>query len=487
MQIRQIYKFFAAMFLIISIFIVLSGGVGVTYAAQNEYSSVLADLRKDSNFNTNYYPSNSKDYSIKLIQIAESSGKELFVYTYQPCQKTTPLTAVQINIALTDKLGGEVTDETQLYEKDKPKLYDLELINSDGVFCKYKVNGFTVGSEAVRYYNITSIFRKWIKDVDSETGNDNEKNFVYSKVGKLYRAETVDGKVSYTDVIRDVVEIINPYVDFMSYYEGMTWASAFGLAPEKYTDVHYIAFSTDKKIDTLKEADVTYRTQDYKVEAFNKGTVYGDESDPQYITLTGEMTGSAGGGFLSDKYTWKCIQTTDDFIKSTGIDSGNIAYDNLKDTEFVLVFHTTPFEFKEVYSVFQGHSREISGTKVSRASILRLMFQTGEKTYNLGVLMDQQTGDDIPGNGVKPLTFFAYIWRCIVRLFKGTATLTEQIVAVVTLFIVVLALPILLTVLSLCFPAFGAVVKTILKGLWWIISAPIQFLKWVFNKLKGGD
>ena len=35
---------------------------------------------------------------------------------------------------------------------DGTQLYGLTLINSDGVFCKYKVNGVTVSSDVVRYY-----------------------------------------------------------------------------------------------------------------------------------------------------------------------------------------------------------------------------------------------------------------------------------------------------------------------------------------------
>lgn len=138
----------------------------------------------------------------------------------------------------------------------------------------------------------------------------------------------------------------------------------------------------------------------------------------------------------------------------------------------------------------------LDGTKVSDVDILRLMFETDGITYNLGALMDQIEGDDIPGNTVKPMGFWAYIWRCIVRLFNGTATLGEQIVAIITLFICLLLLPILLTVLSFVFPAFGAVMKTILngiwtgikwpfKGLWWLICLPFKGIKALINKIRG--
>ena len=59
-----------AFMLVLSLF----AGQGVTpaFAETSNFSSVLADLQKDSNFNFADYPENSKDYSIQVIQIAES-------------------------------------------------------------------------------------------------------------------------------------------------------------------------------------------------------------------------------------------------------------------------------------------------------------------------------------------------------------------------------------------------------------------------------
>ena len=364
-------KFLHILIALLLLVIVFIGGQGLTpaFADTSNYTSVLTDLQKDSNFNVDNYPYKADDYSIQVIQIAESVNGELFVYTYQPCQKTTYLVATKINMSLAESVDGT-------------RLYGLTLINISGVFGKYKVNDITISNKTTRYYNITSIYREWLKGIDEETGSDNIINSKYFCVGKLYKAETVDGSVKYSCRQTDTVEIKNPYVDFLSYYAGATWGSLFGLEPDKYTDVHYIAFSTDKKIDALKEADVTYSTQSYKKEAFSNEVTYGEKSKPQYITLTGKMSGTTPDGFLAGKYSWKCIQRTSDFIKSTGMDNGNYAYDNIKDTEFVLVFLTTPYTQKQVYSFMQGHGYEVTGTKVSDVSILRLMFETNGVTYN---------------------------------------------------------------------------------------------------------
>ena len=49
-----------------------------------EYTSVLEDLVKDENFNIEEYPVIEENYSLQVIQIAESEDNELFIYVYQP-------------------------------------------------------------------------------------------------------------------------------------------------------------------------------------------------------------------------------------------------------------------------------------------------------------------------------------------------------------------------------------------------------------------
>ena len=121
----------------IFIFIFQMGG-GAVYrtavsarAETSNFSSVLADLQKDSNFNFADYPENSKDYSIQVIQIAESKQGNLYLYTYQPCQNTLPLVATKINLSL-----SETADET--------RIYGLKQVSTWGVFCKYEIESVKV-------------------------------------------------------------------------------------------------------------------------------------------------------------------------------------------------------------------------------------------------------------------------------------------------------------------------------------------------------
>jgi len=90
MEKRKLHKRFfavlAVMLLILPLF--LTGAAGVTaFAAETDYTDALEDLQKDENFNVEEYPDNAKDYSIQVIQIAESTAGELFIYTYQPWWK----------------------------------------------------------------------------------------------------------------------------------------------------------------------------------------------------------------------------------------------------------------------------------------------------------------------------------------------------------------------------------------------------------------
>lgn len=498
-RINRITYFLAVLFAVLFVISFIGGGVGVAYAATTvkEYSGVLDDLQKDSSFNINDYPADDNDRSLQIITVAESISGKLFIYVYEPWANAYTPESVQINMSLTDKLGGTVDYTSELTGKDKPHLYDLSLVDRSGVLCKYLVDDFAVSSDSVRYYNIVEIYRSYIGGFDNPSGNDNEKIMLYSHVDTCYRFETANGSVECYRRKKETVKIVNPYVDFLRYYNGLTWGELFG-AGEQLTDIHYIAFSADRKIDELKEADVVYTTQTYHKEAFSSTYNYGVESSLQYITLTGEMTDSLSGGFLGADFSWKNIMTTADFIKTVGLKENSVAYGNIKNCDFVLVFLKTSRIEQKHSSLLQGHSYEISGTKVSRATILRLCFNTAGKTYNLGTLMDILEGDENPGNEPKPesIGFWAYVWRCIVRLFKGTATLTEQIVAIVAIFIVLLALPILVMVLSICFPAFRSVVQAVLKGiltglkwlfkaLWWLICLPFKGIAALIHKIRG--
>ena len=441
---------------ILSFIFVLGSNSSAVYADDdNGYSNALDDLQKDSGFNAAIYPEKPGDYSIEVIQIAESENNELFVYTYQPGQTAYPIVATDINMSLSDKVGGIVDDGQVVAGSDTSKLYSLTFLNGDGVFVKYKVDNFTVSGDLVRYYTISTIYRDYIEGVDTPSGSDNTKLSQSFPVGKQFVAMTTDSGVAYACKDIDFMEIKNPFVDFLAYgtYDGFDLI--FGNVD--YTDIHYIAFTPDRQIDTLKEADVTYTTQPYTLNAdgFNTGYFYGEKSAPQFKTLTGKEQVGVDG---YTEYTWKSIYTAEDFMKTTTL-TGE-AKEQVENSQFVLVFLATECSVQDLTDWGQGHYQRVSGTKVSDVTILRLMFETNGKTYNLGVVMDIQEGDDTAGN--KPVnnggSCNGIDWRLILGI------LGFLIILIILAPILPYIIQAIIWVISLPFKGIAALIKAIKKN-----------------------
>ena len=531
-------KLIVFVFVALILFSLIGIGVGGNAYADTSlrgYSGVLYDLQKDETFNPDDYPAIDDDYSLQVIQIAESTAGELFVYVYQPAANVKPLTATQINMSLTDdfapydyednvdntgsNMGGENSEfggenggghgggggsfhllERSTDNQPSTYLYDLTLINRNGVFAKYRVTNFCVLPDFVRYYNITSIYRNWDGDIDEPTGNDNIINAVAFPVGKLFTVELVNGKIDYKCHKFDIVIVTDIYSDYLRYGNGF---SGIGIYLDNYTDSHYIAFSTDWDISDLYDVDISFCVQNWE-DLYASAMDYHLGRNPTSTHAVGKETkktmfversaigeNTPSGWYQSKYFSWNRIQTVENFISTCGIDLSGDVQTNLNGKQWVLRFYET------AYTAFEmGLTATVDYTKVTQETILRLHFKSHGRVYNLGAVSDIVSGDNKPGNE-GDIGFWAYIWRCIVRLFNGTATLTEQIVAVVAIFLVVFVLPILLTVLSFIFPAFGSVMKTIFKGvwagikylfigLWYVISSPLRLIIWIVSKIKDG-
>ena len=183
-------------------------------------------------------------------------------------------------------------------------------MSCNGVFCKYKVNGVAVDEKATRYYNITSIYRQWDSSIDKGSGNDNTKNEVAFAIGKLYIATTTNGEVTYSCKGTETIQIIDPYADYLEYSNG------FKLSPN-WCHSHYVAFSTDKKIDSLMEADVSYvrRSASRATGIGLKGETNYKDTSQELAKLNGKQKGgNAADGWFSKKYEWERIQSVSEFI-----------------------------------------------------------------------------------------------------------------------------------------------------------------------------
>lgn len=356
------------------------------------YSGVMEDLKKDTSFKPENYPSKADDYSLQIIQLAESANKELFVYVYQPSGKAKNFKASSINISTT------INDSISYLN------YKLELLNSNGVFYKYKVSGLMVKDDKVRYYAISSIYRPFDESIDKQASGGNTVTEVNYAVNKQYAFGSINGKPYVNCVDIETIVVTDKFVGFVRYPDGFKlYVGA--------CDSHFVAFNTNKPMDKLLEADVYYTTQEYSSSwaAFvGENETFGEKADKYaYLKYTDKVE-HTGGGWFAGTYKWDRIQTVDDFIKNEDreqIFSGAVidvkisskltdaALNELKGKKWVLRFTETDYTLWSGQGTYGTFS-----TIVGDVTILRLKFETDGITYNLGVIDNKQTGGKEPSN-----------------------------------------------------------------------------------------
>jgi hypothetical protein len=335
----------------------------------DKYTNVIDDLNKDSKFDVNQYPYKKNNYNLNVIQIAESSAKELYIYVYQPFQKQI---ATSINIS------------TTVAENVSFKNYKLEFLSSNSVFFKYKVTDFIIKNDDLRYYQISAIFRKYIDGVDPINSNGNTTNEVSLEVGKLFTAKTFNGNTSYSMSFEETINIMVKYVGFVRYSKGFRWNSSYLLNED--TDSHYVAFSTDKPMDDLLEADIQFISQ-YK---WNLGSEP-EKTNNLSIKKTDTVSNSSLRLF-SDDYQYSRVQKVDDFIGNEKLNESTVS--SLENCTWVLRF----LETDRISFINYKFEADAYRTEVSNVQILRLKYMTDGVVYNLGVVDNKTTGDKTPDN-----------------------------------------------------------------------------------------
>lgn len=415
------------------------------------YSNVLEDLSKDASFKTENYPTKADDYSLQLIQLAESKDKELFVYVYQPSGKDKDFRACSINISTT------INDKISYYN------YKLEYLNSSGVFYKYKVKDLTVKDDAVRYYAITSIYRPFDETIDKQASGDNKITEVENNVSKQYAFGEINGKPYVNCVDIETIVVTDKFVGFVRYKDG--FKLYIGAC-----DSHFVAFNTDKPIDKLLEADVYYTMQDYSwsfVPFSGESETFGDKADKYaYLKYTDKVEHN-GGGLFAGTYTWDRIQTVEDFIATedreqiyhgaiidvtTSTELTDEALTELKGKKWVLRFAETSYSYG---SYTTGASTSFS-TIVGDVTILRLKFETDGITYNLGVIDNKQSGSTNPSNKT-----------------DITVELNDNGKKILSFILLILAIVLLAPILPY-----------VLKAIVWIISLPFKAISALIKAIK---
>lgn len=407
------------------------------------YSNVLDDLQKDENFNIDDYPLNEKDYSLQVIQIAESEDHELFIYVYNPSSKVKELRATSINISINANEGLYVADDDEGMSYIN---YKLTYLNNYSVFYKYKVDNFTVKNDETRYYNISNIYRAFDYLIDESAEDGQEISEVGNRVGKVWTVQTIDGAVQYACKEVETIEITSKYVGFVRYYNGWKFY-------DSSCDSHYVAFSTDKEIDQLIEAEVYFTDQqitEYYVLNVLTETLEGEvEEKYKFLNYTQKASNSPGGLF-GNSYTWERIESIDEFkngLKESDINLTDEAETGLQDKKWVLRFSET--DYLDTRSLGQNF---IQYTKVKDISILRLKFETDGEVYNLGVVDNKMTGSGEPSNVVKLPAWL----QAIKNWFDGLGLALQIIIGVV---LVLLSLAVLYFIVRFFIVIFKGIKK----------------------------
>ena len=465
MKVKRIAALFLCLVLLLAGGEVILSAFALRANAADTYSSPLQDLGQTENFNAADYPENPTDYSLQVIALAESTDGELYVYVYQPSKSKVTVDSIFLSTAYRTK-------------KDF-KEYDLFLVASSGVFYKYRVVDIEILAANVRYYEISDIHRKWDAAYDEAPGAGNTASTVTYPVGKQYTL-TTDSTGKVATAVHDIeyVQILNKFVGFAR-YENKTFN---WFMQHDDCDAHFVAFSTDKKIDKLLEADLYYVEQRYSLKTFygSINETYGEKEEKYvYIDYLQKGYTAIGDGYKKSEAVWGRIQKTSDFLAQdfdvglfafSGFDgkSGTAfteeAYDALSKTEWVMSFVETPNTMKTGYESFSK-----SYSIVGDVKIMRLKFETDGVIYDLGVVDNKQSGSLEPSMTV-----------------RGDDLLTMILSLLVLVVLLILVWPFVspLFILFLQFIGTGAkfLLSYFVKFLWWLLGLPFRLL----SSLLGG-
>lgn len=393
--------------LLLAIFTAFSPLFRASADTMGETSGVMEDLQSAENFDAWDYPSIADDYSLQVIQIAESAQGRLFVYVYQPSHWVKDLRATSLNLTTNEDGTGY-------------KRYALEMLDSSGVFDKYAVKDFATPTTQKRTYFIPSIFRAFDSSIDAAPTDDNTTTEKAFAVGQLWTATTGENGVEYAVQGLDVIEVDEKHVGFIRY---MDFDGSF-MGIYDNTDSHYLAFSTAHKIEDLQEAEIYFTHSARYVEQNSFWTNNNADSTgtpiEEYKTLKKSEIFEQSK-WLAGDYKYNRIQTVDEFLKADGVNFTDETKAALQDKQWVLRFYESGYtRISEITGSDPLYNSRIT-TKwenVNDVTLLRLTYETDGEVYNVGVVDDVQSGDETPdGYGKDVLPWWVYVLICAAIVF----------------------------------------------------------------------
>ena len=458
-KIKYIKNIFLSLILFFSMFFSCFTGIKTVYAG-----SVLPD---DETFN----PSLNTDYSLSFFNLTEEDDS-VYVYIYQPANDDTVL-ATSINISI------------NLFKLDF-KNYKLQYVskNNDSYVFKYLVKDLEISNNNKRVYEISCIYRLFREDdiiykYDDLENTTTERAFAVEKCYTFLTNE--DGTTNVSVLETETIYITDKFVGFVRYKGGSVFYPGS-------CDSHFVAFSTDKQIDTLKEADVYYTSQSYTLRhtPFENKETFGDKKEG-YAYLKAENEVVYDDGFIYKKtYSWNEIETTSQFIN--GLESDLIYYesslddssenqidslsDKLSGKEFVLRFLAT--DYKETTQTSQtSYVTTTTKTIVGDVAILRLKFETGGTLFEYAAVDDKTTGSKDP-----VVTVGSGSSGSIIDWFLNLFSDVKRIIIIVLLIILFfIALPWILPCIPAVIEFLFGIIKAVISFLIWLIKLPIKIFK----------
>ena len=433
-------------------------------------SEVLNDLTQASNFSIEKYPTMTLEYfnkinsdtlstndqaHLEVIQIAESISDELYLYVYQPTHTELDLTASAV------LLSTEFTPDGQ---NINPDIYNLELVSTDSVFDKYVVKDFRVSEEPCRYYNIVSLYRNFHPDIDEVTPGGVIENFELGiGVGQQWCAYYKNDAIVYEMTTFATLEIDIGYTGSMEFNSGFTIGSLTGRY--EYGDAWFVAFNVeDYVVKKIYDADLTYKIREKKqtVGLGVNQTTYSEWSDDKKVTLRENETMSyQGDGLFAKEYIWNTISSSNDFI--TQLEKQNIkisdeARTKLTENAFVFCFLQTESKNTSLPGV-----NNLTSSQVSAVTVIRLHFMDIKgDVYNLGVVSDRVSPDDIPD-------------------MSGPGTSLDELPEWVQKLLMAVSLILLLVILIFIFPFVKGFFSIIFTGIKFILSLIFSILTFPFR------
>lgn len=415
--------------------------VNVSAAGFYKETGVIEDLKKDSTFNESDYPAIDDNYSLKVIQLTEGETGNIYIYVYQPSANSKTITASSVNISNTGTAVGLATKK-------------LTLVSKEGVFHKYKVEGLSRLNTFERKYFVVSILRPFSKDLGDTTTND-----VTVGVEKAYPVETIwtattalDGSVKYDAAYsEDTITFTSQLVDYI-YYDQSTLFDVISIKS------YYLAFSTNKPVDSILEATIEY-SYNYTYEDVEMGIDTHKTVEKARKTLTSEQIFEINNtNFFQEDYEYKRIHSVDAFLKCKEIDFSDDVKTALKKEQWVLRFLETSY-------TYNAYPWRLLDTDVTSVSAVSLKYKYKDKIFNVGVIADTVTDDDIEGGYVEEQEW----WQKIMAV----------LMFIVFLIFVWPLVSLLITILLLLlWDGVKFLIRFCIKGILWILTLPFRIIGW---------